>query len=79
MAVTPGWGRRGGMLVLCVHLSRREWPGGGAISIAIPMSREGQRPGADQEVVAAFDEPETGTDKDQSDEHRGHALVWTTR
>ena len=34
----------------------------------------GQRPDADQEVVAAFDQPQTGADQHQPDEHRGYPL-----
>src|ERR1700733_2518881 len=34
----------------------------------------GPRPGADQEVVAALDEPETETDQHKRDEHRGQSL-----
>ena len=45
---------------------------GGAI-IAIPLGRGGQRPDADQVVVACH-QSETGADQQQRDEYRGHPL-----
>src|SRR5208282_4440500 len=45
-----------------------------ATSIAALRPPGGPGPGAGQEVVAAFDEPETGADQHQRDEHRGHSL-----
>jgi len=56
-----------------LFVSRREWLGE-VISTAILRSCGAQRPGADQEVVAALDEPEADADKHQPDEHRGYAL-----
>jgi hypothetical protein len=56
-----------------LFVSRREGLGG-AVIIVIPWDRGGHQPGADQEVVAALDEPETDADEHQPDQHRGHAL-----
>jgi hypothetical protein len=67
----PGVGEQEGSHLLFV--GRRERLGE-VVGIAIPRNRGSQRPGADQEVVTALDEPETDADKHQPDEHRGHAL-----
>ncbi len=56
-----------------VFVSRPEWLGE-VIGILPRRRLGGQRPDADQEVVAAFDQPEAGADQHQPDEHRGYPL-----
>ena len=71
MAVTPGIPEEKGS---CFgYLS---WPErlGEAGDVAALRAAGGPGPGADQEVMAALDEPETETDQHQGDEHRGHCL-----
>ena len=52
------------------------WPEwlGEASNIVAPRPSGAPRPGADQEVVAALDEPKTDADQYQRDEHCGHSL-----
>ena len=62
-----------------LFISRREWLGE-VISIWPRRRLEGQRPDADQEVVAAFDQPEAGADQHQPDDVPPLSPgVWTTR
>jgi hypothetical protein len=56
-----------------LFISRREWLGE-VIGIFLRRRLGGQRPDADQEVMAAFDQPQTGADQHQPDEHRGYPL-----
>jgi hypothetical protein len=52
-------------------ISWPEWLGEAANVAA--LRPPGPYPGADQEVVAALDEPEADADHHQRDEHRGHS------
>jgi anti-anti-sigma factor len=54
-------------------VSGPEWLGEAGNVVALRPCG-GPRPGADQEVVAALDEPEADADQYQRDEHRGHSL-----
>jgi len=56
-----------------LFISRREWLGE-VIGILPRRRLGGQRPDADQEVVTALDQPQTGADQHQPDEHRGYPL-----
>jgi len=52
-----------------------EWLGEASNIVAL-RPPGGPRPGADQEVVAALDEPQADADRHQRDEHGGYALVY---
>ena len=73
MAVTPGYPEEKGSYSLLI--SWPEWLGEASYIGALGPS-SAPHPGANQEVVAALDEPEADADQHQCDEHRGHALIY---